>query len=264
VFQDARLINFIANSLALLAVAALLVGVAVWIAQRPYFAITTLRLQPAEAESQLRFVTASSLNEAVRDKLRGNFFFIDLDETRRLIETAPWVRQARVQRVWPNALTIYVEEHQPLALWNEGEMINTWGEAFTAYAADLPEEMVLPQLRGPEDSERLVVQRYAEVARWFAPAQLRVRELTLSPRYAWEAILSDGMRLTLGRDPAADIADPHGRSGALPFAARIERFIEAWPRLAQSVNGRGIAHADLRYPNGFAITLAPVTPTPSK
>lgn len=263
-FQDARLINFIANSLALLAVAALLVGVAVWIAQRPYFAISTLRLQPAEADSQLRFVTASSLNEAVRDKLRGNFFFIDLDETRRLIETAPWVRQARVQRVWPNALTIYVEEHQPLALWNEGEMINTWGEAFAAYAADLPEEMVLPQLRGPEDSERLVVQRYAEVARWFAPVQLRVKELTLSPRYAWEAILSDGMRLTLGRDPAADIADPHGRSGALPFAARIERFIEAWPRLAQSLNGRGIAHADLRYPNGFAFTLAPVTPTPSK
>src|SRR5690606_40938532 len=109
-------------------------------------------------------------------------------------------------------------------------MINTWGEAFTAYAADLPEEMVLPQLRGPEDSERLVVQRYAEVARWFAPAQLRVRELTLSPRYAWEAILSAGMRLTLGRDPAADTADPHGRLGPLPFDAPIRRLIQAWSR----------------------------------
>ncbi|HLU79119.1 MAG TPA: cell division protein FtsQ/DivIB [Burkholderiaceae bacterium] len=263
-FQDARLINFIANSLALLAVGALLLGVAVWVAQRPYFSITALRLLPAEEESELRFVTASSLNEVVRDKLRGNFFFIDLDQTRQLIETTPWVRRARVQRVWPNALTIYVEEHQPLALWNEGQMINTWGEAFTAYAGDLSEETVLPQLRGPEDSERLVVQRYAEVARWFAPLQLRVSELTLSARYAWEATLSDGMRLTLGRDPAADIADPHGRSGALPFAARIERFVEAWPRLAQNLNGRAIEHADLRYPNGFAITLAPVTPTASK
>ena len=263
-FQDARLINFIANSLALLAVGALLLGLAVWVAQRPYFAITNLRLLPAEAETPLRFVTASSLNEAIRNKLRGNFFFIDLNDTRQLIETAPWVRHARVQRVWPNALTIYVEEHQPLALWNEDQMINTWGEAFSAYAGDLPQGTVLPQLRGPEDSERLVVQRYAEVARWFAPLQLRVSELTLSPRYAWEATLSDGMRLTLGRDPAADIADPHGRSGALPFAARIERFVEAWPRLAQNMNGRAIAHADLRYPNGFAITLAPVTPTPNK
>ena len=34
-----------------------------------------------------------------------------------------------MQRVWPNTLAVYVEEHQPLALWNENEMINTWGEA---------------------------------------------------------------------------------------------------------------------------------------
>lgn len=263
-FQDARLINFIANALALLAVCALLMGAVVWIAQRPYFSISSLHLATSEDEGELRFVTASSLNEAVKGKLRGNFFFIDLDGARRLIETAPWVRHARVQRVWPNALTVYIEEHQPLALWNENEMINSWGEAFSAYAGDLPEDVMLPQLKGPEESERLVVQRYAEVARWFAPLRLRVNELALSPRYAWEVTLSDGMRLNLGRDPAADIADPHGRSGALPFAARIERFVEAWPRLAQSVNGRAIAHADLRYPNGFAITLAPVTPTPSK
>lgn len=263
-FQDARLINFIANTLALLAVAALLVGAVIWIAQRPYFAISSLRLAPAEEGIELRFVSASSLNEAIKGKLHGNFFFIDLDEARSLVETAPWVRHARVQRVWPDALTVYVEEHQPLALWNENQMINSWGEAFTAYAGDLPKGAVLPQLKGPEDSERLVVQRYAEVARWFAPLQLRVNELALSPRYAWEVTLSDGMRLHLGRDPAADIADPHGRSGALPFAARIERFVEAWPQLAQSVNGREISHADLRYPNGFAITLAPVTPTPSK
>lgn len=263
-FQDARLINFIANSLALLAVAALLLGVVVWIAQRPYFSISKMHVAPAEEETELQFVTASSLNEAIKGKLRGNFFFIDLDEARRLIETAPWVRHARVQRVWPNALAVYIEEHQPLALWNENEMINTWGEAFSAYAGDLPEGARLPQLKGPEESERLVVQRYADVARWFAPLRLRVNELSLSPRYAWEVTLSDGMRLTLGRDPAADIADPHGRSGALPFSARIERFVEAWPRLAQTLNGRAIAHADLRYPNGFAITLAPVTPTSTK
>ncbi len=263
-FQDAKLINFIANSLALLAVAALLVGAVVWIAQRPYFSISSMQLAAAEPDTDLRFVTASSLDEAVKGKLRGNFFFIDLDEARKLIETTPWVRHARVQRVWPDALTVYIEEHQPLALWNENEMINTWGEAFAAYAGDLPEGVVLPQLKGPDDSERLVVQRYAEVARWFAPLQLRVNELALSPRYAWQVTLSDGMRLNLGRDPAADIADPHGRSGALPFAARIERFVQAWPRVVQSLNGRAIAHADLRYPNGFAITPAPVTPTPSK
>jgi len=39
-------------------------------------------------------------------------------------------------------------------------------------------------LNGPDASERLVVQRYAEIARWFAPLQLRIQDITLSPRYA--------------------------------------------------------------------------------
>src|SRR3546814_19412952 len=105
-------------------------------------------------------------------------------------------------------------------------MSNSWGEAFSANQGELPDDADLPQLNGPVSSERLVVQRYAELARWFAPLRLRVQEVTLSPRYAWEVELSDGVRLSLGRDPAADVADPHGRSGALPFAARIERFVQ--------------------------------------
>src|SRR5690606_36058591 len=105
---------------------------------------------------------------------------------------------------------------------------------------------------------------YAELARWFAPLSLSVQEVTLSPRYAWEVQLSDGVRLSLGRDPAADVADPHGRSGALPFASRIARFVHAWPQLNERLDGRAISSADLRYPNGFAITLAPVSSISTK
>src|SRR3546814_10356015 len=98
--------------------------------------------------------------------MTGNFFSVDLDETRELIETVPWVRHARIRRVWPNALRIQIEEQQPLALWNENQMINSWGEAFSANQGELPDDADLPQLNGPVSSERLVVQRYAELARW--------------------------------------------------------------------------------------------------
>ncbi|MGB3290312.1 MAG: cell division protein FtsQ/DivIB [Burkholderiaceae bacterium] len=262
-FSDARLINFIANTLALLAVLALVVGVVAWVAQRPYFAITAIQIEPMEAES-LNYVSAAGVQATIAGRVMGNFFSVDLDRTREVIETAPWVRHARIRRVWPNALRIQIEEQQPLALWNENQMINSWGEAFSANQGELPDDADLPQLNGPESSERLVVQRYAELARWFAPLNLRVQEVTLSPRYAWEVELSDGVRLSLGRDPAADVADPHGRSGALPFAARIERFVQIWPKLTERLDGRAISSADLRYANGFAITLAPVSHTSAK
>ncbi|HEY9460754.1 MAG TPA: cell division protein FtsQ/DivIB [Paralcaligenes sp.] len=262
-FNDARLTNFIANMLALLAVLAMVAGVVIWVAQRPYFAITQIQIEPMRSGS-LNYVSATSVQATIAGRLIGNFFFVKLDDARKLIETVPWVRHARIQRVWPNTLRVQIEEQQPLAYWNDNQMINSWGEAFSANQGELPDDLELPHLNGPANSERLVVQRYAELARWFAPLALSVANITLSPRYAWEVELSDGVRLNLGRDPAADVADPHGRSGALPFAARIERFVQEWPILAHRLGGRAISSADLRYSNGFAITLAPVTTTPSK
>jgi cell division protein FtsQ len=256
VFAEARLTNLIANLLALLAVLAIVAGALMWTIRRPYFAIKRIEIAPL-SNAGLQYVTPLSLQTALAGRVKGNFFLVNLTQVRHLIETTPWVRHASVQRVWPATLRVRIEEEQPLAYWNENQMINTWGEAFTANRGELPDDMNLPQLNGPVSSERLVVQRYAEIARWFAPLGLSVHEATLTPRYAWEVTLSDGVHLTLGRDPAADTTDPHGRSGALPFAARIERFVRAWPELTRRLGTRLIASADLRYPNGFAITLAP-------
>lgn len=263
-FHDARLVNFIANTLALLALLAMVAGVVVWVAQRPFFAVAQVQIEPLNAD-EFSYVSVHSVQATVTSRhLTGNFFAIDLDEVRSVIESAPWVRRTQVRRVWPDTLLVQIEEQQPLALWNEDQMINTWGEAFSANQGELPDEAQLPQLSGPANSEQLVVQRYAELARWFAPLSLSVSQVALSPRYAWDVALSNGVTLNLGRDPAADAADLQGRSGALPFAARIESFVQAWPVLAQRLGSRQIDSADLRYPNGFAITLAPVSSNTSQ
>ena len=90
-----------------------------------------------------------------------------------------------------------------------------------------------------------------------------VKQLELSPRYAWRVVLSNGMLLDLGRDraPTRRIRTA-GR--ALPFAARIQRFVQAWPAVAGRLEGRTITQADLRYPNGFALALAPLPPSETK
>jgi len=124
VFNDARLTNLIANALALLAVIALVAGAIMWVAQRPYFAIDRLHIEPIKADD-LSFVSPATVRATIAGRLTGNFFFIDLNEVRQLIETVPWVRKAQVRRVWPNALRVGIEEQQPLAFWNQDEMINT-------------------------------------------------------------------------------------------------------------------------------------------
>lgn len=256
-WNDARTINVIANTLAVLAVAAMLAAGVVWVSQRPYFALRSIDLEPAP-DSSLHYLSAGAVRSQIAGRVRGNFFTVNLDQVRSLFESVPWVRRASVRRIWPDALRVSIQEDQPLALWNENQMINTWGEAFTANTGELDDDTRLPQFSGPDGSQELVVQRYAELARWFAPLNLRVTELDLSPRYAWRVTLSNGLVLDLGRDPSADIPDPMGIPGAMSFSARIQRFVQAWPELQGKLDGREVTRADLRYPNGFALALAPL------
>lgn len=263
-WNDARFLNVIANTLAVLAALALLVAGVAWLVQRPVFALGAIQLEPVESEESLAYVTPEGVRSAIAGRLHGNFFTLDLDEARDVLESAPWVRRASVQRVWPGTLKVNIEEQQPLAFWNENQMINTWGEVFTANQGELADDEQLPRLLGPEGTESLVVQRYAELARWFAPLSLQVRRIELSPRYAWMVDLSDGMQLNLGRDPGADAPDPHGLPGALPFAARIQQFVQVWPDVVRRLEGRTVQQADLRYPNGFALTLAELPQNPTR
>lgn len=261
-WNEARTINRLANTLAVMAVLAMLAGGIYWLIQRPQFELQAIEIEPAP-NTTLHYVTPASIQNAIAGNLTGNFFTIDLAEAQRVFEEAPWVRSASVRRIWPNAIRVTIEEQQPLALWNESQMINTWGQVFTANQGELDDDVVLPQFEGPEGKEGLVVTRYAELERWFAPLGVTVRKLSLSDRLAWQVTLSNGMTLALGRDPGADAPDAQGGiPGALPFAARIQRFVQALPLATQKIGERVVTHADLRYPNGFALTLAALPENP--
>jgi len=263
VWNEARTTNLIANLLAIVAMLLMTLALLAWLAQRSMFTLASVELLPAPG-SELRYVSPASVRTALVGQLVGNFFTINLDEARDAFASVPWVRRASVRRVWPNVLRVTLEEQRPLALWNENQMINAWGETFTANQGELEDEASLPLFVGPDGAETLVVQRYAELARWFEPLGVQVDHIELTPRYAWTVNLSNGITLDLGRDPGADAPDPHGAPGALPFASRVERFVRAWPTVLERLDGREVTHADLRYDYGFALTLVDMPDTQPK
>lgn len=264
-WSEARIINRLANTLAVLAVLAMLAGGVFWVINRPFFQLGVIEVEPAP-NSSLKYVSADSIRAAISGQLVGNFFTMNLNQARSVFESTPWVRSATVRRIWPNSLRVTIEEQQPLALWNDTQMISTWGQVFVANQGELDDDTTLPQLTGPDGTEGLLIQRYAELERWFAPLGSSVRRVSLSERFAMRVTLSNGMTLELGRDPGADAPDPQaGVPGALPFAARIQRFVQAWPAVSQKLAGRTVNHADLRYPSGFALTLVALSdPLPTK
>ena len=152
------------------------------------------------------------------------------DAARRL----PWVREAAVRRRFPDAVEVTLEVHEPLARWNDASLVSKRGEVFAVRY-----EEPLPRFRGQDAAAPLMARQYPAMVSALAALDSPIAELRLSARGAWQVKLASGLELELGR---GDVE------------TRMARFVAAWPQLA----ARGIApqHADLRYPNGFAVRKA--------
>lgn len=155
-----------------------------------------------------------------------------LESIREAARRVTWVRDATVRREFPEAVVISFEAHEAAAHWDDGRLVSTTGEVFTARDA-----AKLPRLRGPEGAAATMLREYAGLAEAVAPLGAPIAELRLSRRGAWTVVLESGLTLQLGRGPA------------LP---RLERFAAAWPQ----VSAARPDYVDLRYPNGFAIRRA--------
>jgi cell division protein FtsQ len=239
-WHDVRLLNATANGLMALAAAALLAGAAFWAVQRPSFALHAIVVEPATPGQPLHHVNRALLRSSGAVRLQGNFFTVDLDAVRESFESVPWVRRAHVRRIWPNTLYVGIEEHEPLAVWNDGRLVNRQGELFAASVAEAEADTALLEFSGPPGSEAEVTRRWAELRDQVAPLSLAPEAVMLSARYAWSARLDNGTLLLLGREQG------------LPIADRVARWVALYPTVQTRLN-REVVSVDLRYPNGFAM-----------
>jgi cell division protein FtsQ len=170
-------------------------------------------------------------------KLRGGFFALDLDATRREFARLPWVRNAEIRRVWPGRLAIAIEEHRAAAAWNDRALLNTHGEVFPVAAMD--KYLGLPRLYAPDGTERETARRYGDFVAVAKPMGMRVEQVVVTTRQSWRVRLhgvdANSVVVELGRDHMDE---------------RLARFARFYP-LAVATLGP-ITRADMRYPNGFA------------
>lgn len=179
-------------------------------------------------------VTPAQLETVVQRQLRGNFFTINLDQSRAAFEKLPWVRKVQVRRLWPDRLEIALDEHVALARWGDEGLVNTYGEVFAAASDEQ-----LPVFEGPPELVTEISSNYVHFRDQFRTIDKRIGAIRVSDRRAWTLVLEDGMTIEVGREHLSDrvtkFVDAYGASVAL---------LHEPPRIV-----------DLRYPNGFAVRL---------
>ena len=171
-----NILNWIANAFFAIALVLFIYGAVFVIVHLPIFPLNEVRV-----EGELKHVTREQVKLISSRYLQGNFFTMNLVKTRQAFEKLPWARTVSVRRRWPNRLEVTIEEHAALARWGNVALVNTHGELFHA-ASDAD----LPVFYGPGDGVKEVAKYYSEFSGLIMPANLKLTEITLTPRRSWQ------------------------------------------------------------------------------
>lgn len=192
-------------------------------------------LRVVEIEGELRHLQKEPLQRSLAPHITGGFFSVDVAGIREVVEGQSWVYEARVQRVWPDILSVTIEEQDPIAHWGEDGFLNRYGESFVP--VHMPELSGLPRLSGPAGHERTVLEQYQAMASKLARLNMQVTRVVLDQRRAWHVELDNGVILELGR------TDTH---------RRLQRFVQTYDEVFAARLDE-LRRVDLRYSNGFSV-----------
>ncbi len=222
-----NILNWIANVLFAFAFVLFMYGALFIVVHLPIFP-----LNEVVVEGELKHVTGEQVKLISSRYLQGNFFTVNLVKTREAFEKLPWARTVSVRRRWPNRLEVVIEEHKALARWGSIGLVNTHGEMFHA-ASDSD----LPVFYGPGDSVKEVAEHYSEFGELILPTNMKLTEVTLTPRRSWQVTTNTGMVISLGHEDTG---------------MRLARFMQVYSKTYAWLNG-DLRYVDLRYPSGFAV-----------
>jgi len=120
----------------ILAGLAALYGLYVLVFLGPYFSVKDIVVS-----GHWKRLNAASLVEISGVKQGQNLFLLDVGGTHERLIMHPWVREAAVRRYLPHTLRIFVEEHEPYAIFVEPDGMNYVDRSGSIFKRVDPEDM---------------------------------------------------------------------------------------------------------------------------
>ena len=194
----------------------------------------TLPIRHVSVKGDFYHLVPVSLEERASNVVRGGFFNVNVETIKEVLSEEPWVRDVTVKRVWPDSITVYIKEQVAVALWQDKGLLNDEAELFSPDVSTFP--INLPRFHGPDGTYSLLLDTYRYIER-IVPNKLKIKDLILTDRRAWEVKFENGITVLLGRSELEN---------------RIKRFAQHVPS-ELSNRLQDIVSIDMRYTNGFSI-----------
>lgn len=163
----------------------------------------------------------------------------DVDAGKARIEAMPWVKEARIKKLYPDTLQIAITERSPFAIWqHDGGVVSLIDKDGKVIIDDVGERYSrLPFVVG--DGAEARAQEYVDLVEGVPELKNRIHAGVLISNRRWNVVLDNGVQLLLPeKDPG----------GALVAVAALDT--------QNNLLSRDISAVDLRAPERLIVRLS--------
>jgi cell division protein FtsQ len=201
--------------------------------------VESMPIRYVRTEGVFQYLSKDELKEALMPLVNTSIFNADMQRIHNTVTLLPWVRNASIERVWPDTIDIKVQERKAYVRWGQNSLLTETGDLFTPKNVDQFQTLVL--LEGPNNQEAKTLEIMKGVKTTLADHAFEMAEFNVNNREAWIIRLKPGLKILLGRTAQLK---------------KLQRFLNTLPVLGKEKIA-AMETVDLRYPNGFAVSWKP-------
>jgi len=199
----------------------------------------SLPIRYVRTEGVFQYLSKDEIKAALMPLVTASIFDADMQLIHETVAKLAWVKNASVERVWPDTIDIKVHERKAFVRWGQKGLLTEYGELFTPSNVDQFQSLLL--VEGPKQQEAKTLEIMKGVNTALEDQALELAEFSVNDREAWKIKLKTGLEILLGR------------TGQLE---KLQRFLDTFPVLGQE-KVAAMQVVDLRYPNGYAVSWKP-------
>ena len=200
--------------------------------EKTYFQITDITIDLKNIENS----SVDDIREVAKKYVRSKSFFnVDINYLQSKIENIDWISSANIRRSYPNEIIIFVTEHVPIAIWNNKDYLNQYGEIFTANKKNNK----FPILISKNNKNKIIFEYLSLFSNDLIRHNIneKVVKIIEDDIRSISVILSSGITIKLGSKNVKE---------------KIDIFFKVYQTLNSSDLSK-IRYIDMRYSNGFSV-----------
>ena len=200
--------------------------------EKTYFQITDITIDLKNIENS----SVDDIREVAKKYVRSKSFFnVDINYLQSKIENIDWISSANIRRSYPNEIIIFVTEHIPIAIWNNKDYLNQYGEIFTANKKNNK----FPILISKNNKNKIIFEYLSLFSNDLIRHNIneKVMKIIEDDIRSISVILSSGFTIKLG-------------------SKNVKEKIDIFFKVYQTLNSSDLSkmrYIDMRYSNGFSV-----------